>query len=212
MVGRIKQMAASADNSKVSLLVGSYTHPLGHVPQPSGKGVITTKLWVEDGGVKAEEVEDSVVDLFNPACLLMHPSGESFYAASECSDEATAAVSHVVVQGKNKGVTGRELVRGTAPCALALSSTRRWLLAANYGTGSITVSSVDSTTGEFTGARTRVVPLVGKTGPRKDRQERSHAHFVLCEGNRVVVSDLGCDLLHVFALDEESGELNAREE
>ena len=197
---------AATTRGKSSLLIGSYTQPLGHVPRPKGKGV-TRHVIEEDAFGEAGECLGC---LSNPASLLVHPSKTSFYAASETSDEATASISRVEVDTFK--VRETQLARGSAPCSLALSAGCRWLLCANYGTGSVTVLPVDPVSGAFTGSLARVVALVGDPGPRKDRQEQAHAHFVLCEGQRVLVSDLGCDCLHVYSLNEENGDLDRLEE
>jgi 6-phosphogluconolactonase len=92
---------------------------------------------------------------------------------------------------------------GTLPCHLALHPAG-YLLAANYGSGSVSVHPVDSA-GSL-GERTDLVQHNG-SGPDSDRQAGPHAHEVRLDGDRVVVIDLGMDQLVGYRLDTSTGRL-----
>jgi 6-phosphogluconolactonase len=98
--------------------------------------------------------------------------------------------------------------RGGLGCHLTLDATGRWLLVANYGTGSAGVMAVlpDGSLGEMTAH----VQHVGSSGVIADRQEGPHAHSTtLSPDNRfAIIADLGLDQLIVYRFDRVHGKRN----
>lgn len=86
----------------------------------------------------------------------------------------------------------------------------RYLLAANYGSGSVSVHPVGAD-GRL-GARTDLVVLDGR-GPDPRRQQGSHAHQVVHDPDtgRIGVVDLGGDVVCGYRLDPGTGTLAATE-
>ena len=101
---------------------------------------------------------------------------------------------------------GREPSGGAEPCYLAIDPSGRFVVAANYGGGSIVVYRIaaDGSLGE----RTALVQHTG-TGPNASRQEQAHVHQTRFDasGRWLLVCDLGTDRVHVYALDPEAGDL-----
>jgi len=151
-------------------------------------------------------------NLINPATLLSHPTySYGFYAGSETG--SNSQLYHIIpsVNPSDSPKITTINVGGSSPCNLALSPNLKWLVVANYLHGSVSVIRVNTTSGVPDANPTTVYQLEGKIGPRTDRQEHPHAHFVLVEASgetdlaRITVADLGCDLLHVLRLNENDG-------
>jgi 6-phosphogluconolactonase len=88
--------------------------------------------------------------------------------------------------------------KGSNPVDSALDPTERFLVVANYGTGSVAVLPV-GTNGEL-GTPTQVFTLEGRPGPHPKEQSSSHPHAVIFDpsGNFVIVPDKGFDKTFIF--------------
>src|SRR6267378_4252112 len=82
---------------------------------------------------------------------------------------------------------------GEDPCYLSFDKTGKYVLVANYSSGTIAVFPIlaDGRLGEHTA----MVKDAGATGPNKERQEAPHAHWIeTSPDNRfALVADLGLD-------------------
>ena len=83
----------------------------------------------------------------SPSLLASHPNGRWLYAASEAGQGGPDNFGGVwALRYTRDPVTFEPInsqdARGTAPCHLALDHTARWLVFANYGTGSAGVMPV----------------------------------------------------------------------
>jgi 6-phosphogluconolactonase len=137
--------------------------------------------------------------------VLIHPTKKYLYAVDQVSKggKPTGMVRAYTIEkgtGKLKEISARES-GGEGPCYLATDAAGRWMLTANYGSGSVEVLPVeeDGSLGEPTDR----VQFEGK-GPNPKRQAGPHAHCFDFDpsGKFVVACDLGTDLVHVFRLDE----------
>ncbi|MEP6649131.1 MAG: beta-propeller fold lactonase family protein [Lapillicoccus sp.] len=152
----------------------------------------------------------AVVDLgpegFGPAVEVAPAEGPSFVIASADGRFVYAALEADVGQVGAWAVTeqgpwpalGRQPTGGAAPCHVALSPDGRWLVTANYTSGSVCVHPVgnDGSLGE----RTDLVEHSGAPGPRADRQDGPHAHQVVFVGEGLLVCDLGLDAVMGYRL------------
>ena len=99
---------------------------------------------------------------------------------------------------------------GNDPCYCQLDGTGKWLLAANYSTGSVCVVPVlpDGSLGNATDSKQHhshsSIP-----NELKDRQEGPHAHCIIPHPSNqwVVVCDLGLSTVFVYAFDDNRGSL-----
>jgi 6-phosphogluconolactonase len=152
----------------------------------------------------------------SPSYLATHPNHPWLYAASEAGQggpdnfggvwalrfEAGEQVTFEPVNSQD--------ARGTAPCHLTLDASGRWLIFANYGTGSAGVMPVraDGSLGEM-------ADFVQHEGSskNKDRQGEPHAHSATMtpDNNFVIICDLGIDKLMTYALNPETGRLRLHE-
>jgi 6-phosphogluconolactonase len=146
-----------------------------------------------------------VAALRNPTFLALSPRGPWLYSVCEERAGAVAAVALSPASGDSRAVNQQSTL-GLGPCHLAVAPSGRWLVAANYHSGSVVVLPLlaDGTVGPASD----LVQHSGQ-GLRPDRQEGPHAHSVTFDpsGRFVIAADLGLDRLLVYALDDERGKL-----
>ena len=87
---------------------------------------------------------------------------------------------------------------GDHACHLALTGTGNQLLAANYGSGSVSSFEIDGD--GALGSPIDVLSFTG-SGPDEDRQDGPHPHQVLPVDDEVLVCDLGTDRIHRLRVD-----------
>jgi 6-phosphogluconolactonase (cycloisomerase 2 family) len=140
----------------------------------------------------------------SPSFLAQHPARPVLYAVNELDAGTVSAFS-----AADDGTLTELAVRPTGgrhPCHLAVSADHRYLLVANYGSGSVSVHPLDSD-----GAPREHSDLLDLTGsgPVADRQAGPHAHMVAPDpnGREVLICDLGADRVWRSRLDPLSGRL-----
>ena len=149
-----------------------------------------------------------------PSFLTVHPNGRFLYAVSELgnngqTDGGVYAFSIDKSTGKlnfiNKQASG-----GGGACHLVVDKSGKFLLVANYGTGSIADFPLNDD-GSL-GASAARVQFEG-SGPDQKRQKGPHAHaVVLSPDNRFLfVPDLGADKIRIFKFDPSNGHLTPNE-
>jgi 6-phosphogluconolactonase len=123
--------------------------------------------------------------------------GRFVYAALEGDDGRVGAWA--VTVDVPWTALGEQPTGGAAPCHVALSPDGRWLVTANYGSGSVSVHPVleDGSLG----ARTDLVEHAGTPGPQRDRQDGPHAHQVVFVEGGLLVCDLGLDAVIGYHLE-----------
>ena len=177
------------------LVLGGYTSGAG-----GGIGVVR----LEDGRFGTPVV---VAEATNPSFLVVSPDGQFVYAVLEGDEGAVGAW----VVGDDDvapwGALGERSTGGSAPCHLALSPCGRFVVAANYGSGSVSVHPVGSD-GSL-GDRTDLAVHAGPLGPVADRQDRPHAHQVVFGPlGQLFSCDLGLDAVIAYELDGGTGRLS----
>ena len=147
----------------------------------------------------------------SPSFLATDFTHRYLYAVNEIADyqgKQTGSVSAFSINRKTGKLTLLNIVdsAGTAPTHLVVDKTGKFLLVANYGTGSVAVFPilVDGRLGNASS----VLPHTGHS-INPQRQEGPHAHSVyLSPDNRFAVSaDLGTDQVYVYRFDSSTGKL-----
>ncbi|MEU7212629.1 lactonase family protein [Streptomyces sp. NPDC044989] len=94
---------------------------------------------------------------------------------------------------------------GTNPVHLTLAPDNRYLLVANYATG--TLSTLPRAPDGRLRPATQVVQLTGTPGPDRSQQTGPHPHHIpfAPDGHHVHVPDKGTDRIHQFAYDAATG-------
>ncbi|WP_432099210.1 lactonase family protein [Streptomyces sp. WAC 04229] len=174
------------------LYIGTYTSAEG-----GGKGVGLAEYDPRTGRITGRGVLTGVGD---PSYLAAHPDGRTLYAVSEREEGAVTAV-----RLSDRKVLGSRSTSGAAPCHLSVHPGGRWLLSANYGSGSVAVHPIDAS--GALGERTDLV--THSTPPPGPGQQGPHAHQVVTapDGGHVLAVDLGTDTVYTYRLDEASGRL-----
>ncbi|MFB7653106.1 MULTISPECIES: lactonase family protein [unclassified Streptomyces] len=174
------------------LYIGTYTSAEG-----GGKGVGLAEYDPRTGRITGRGVLTGVGD---PSYLAAHPEGRTLYAVSEREEGAVTAV-----RLSDRKVLGSRSTGGAAPCHLSVHPGGRWLLSANYGSGSVAVHPIDASgaLGERTDLVTHSAP------PPGPGQQGPHAHQIVTapDGGHVLAVDLGTDTVYTYRLDEASGTL-----
>ncbi|TWP48204.1 lactonase family protein [Lentzea tibetensis] len=133
----------------------------------------------------------------NPSWVEESRDGRFLYAVNETSDGAVTAINAATGKVINKQPTG-----GADPCHLAIDPSGKFLVTADYSSGSVTVLPIRPDGG--LGARTHLVKHKG-SGPDPDRQKTPHAHQVVFDpqGKFIAAVDLGADAVFTYTLSPE---------
>jgi 6-phosphogluconolactonase (cycloisomerase 2 family) len=154
------------------------------------------------GSGKLDLDEQTPLPLRSPTYLIGHPAGPWVYEVSETSP----AQVHGIGVGDDGELTllGSLATGGDGACHLCLTRDGRFLIVANYSSGSVATFAVreDGTLSE----RVDLVEFSG-SGPDPERQEGSHAHQAVVDGDQLLVCDLGADVVRRITIEPEDGVL-----
>jgi 6-phosphogluconolactonase len=181
--------------------IGTYTD------NSKSKGIYTG-LFDEETGTLSELTV--AVETPNPSFVVLHPNPKYLYAVNETHDgpEKSGLVTAYTINPTTGALTelNHQLSRGADPCHLAVDATGRFLVVANYSSGTFAEFPI-GTDGRL-GEAMAVLTHAG-AGPNKDRQEGPHAHDVVFDrdNRHLVAVDLGLDQVFVYAFDAASGTL-----
>ena len=171
-------------------------------------GIYMLRMDAETGALRVDGVAAKTP---SPSYLALHGNGRYLYAVNEVAEfmgQPSGGVSAFRVDPATGRLTpiNQQASQGKAPCYVTLDSTNRWVLVANYVSGSVSTLPVRRD-GGLEVARS-VIEHQGH-GPNTARQEGPHAHCILAApGNRhVLVVDLGTDAVVSYELDGTTGKL-----
>ncbi|MGA5285977.1 lactonase family protein [Streptomyces pseudogriseolus] len=174
------------------LYLGTYTSVDG-----GGEGIGLATYDPVTGRITGAGVVGGVGD---PSFLAVHPDGRTLYAVNEREDGAVTAV-----RLSDRTVLGSSATGGSSPCHLSVHPGGRFLLSADYGSGSVAVHRIETSgaLGERTAMVTHSSPAPGPG------QQGPHAHqFVTApDGGHVLAVDLGTDTVYTYRLDQRAGTL-----
>ncbi len=148
----------------------------------------------------------------NPSFLAVHPNHRFLYAVNETANykgQKSGAVSAFAIDRATGKLTLLNEVasKGADPCYITVDKTGKYVLVANYTSGSVAVFPVleDGRLGEATA----FLQHSGR-GADPERQEGPHAHSIdLSPDNRfAIVDDLGLDETLVYRFDQSKGTLS----
>jgi len=181
--------------------VGTYTGP-------TSRGIYAYRF---DAGTGQWTFLGLVAETANPSFLTVAPSRRFLYAVNEVSDyqgRKSGSVSAFAIDRNSGKLTFLNEVssRGAGPCHISVDKTGRYVLVANYDSGSVAVFPVrkDGRLGDASA-------FVQHTGHGVDpkRQDGPHAHDIdLSRDNRfAIAADLGLDELLVYHFNAANGTL-----
>ena len=140
--------------------VGGATHSAG-VDRPDGIHVFHMDL--ESGAMDEVQAVESGP---NPTFLTLSPDRRVMFAVNETVDGAASAF-HVDPATGRLAFVNRVMVGADSPCYLSIDPSGRWVLIANYSSGSISVLPVES--GGRLGERLQVVTHDGSSSDLRRR-------------------------------------------
>jgi 6-phosphogluconolactonase len=149
----------------------------------------------------------------NPFVIVPAPDGSHLFAGTNRDAKTEDAVASFAVDQTtgHLRLLNSAPSRGVSTCHLAVDSSAKMLVAANYRSGNVAAFSLksDGTIGELTA-------LVRHEGSsvNRERQEGPHPHaIVFSPDNRfALVPDLGIDRIMVYRVDPANAQLRANDE
>lgn len=203
--------------SEFYIYVGTYTEDIlfgtGEVLEGKGEGIYVFRMDPTSGEIESHHTMEGIR---NPSYLTLSPSNEFLYAVNELKKfrgEKTGTVSAYNVDPGEKefNFLNKRPTRGTDPCHVSMDKTGKYVLAANYGTGSISVFPTKED-----GSLGKASEFIQHEGSsiNQERQEGPHAHSIFLdkENRYAYVPDLGLDELRVYKFKSEKGEFETCED
>jgi 6-phosphogluconolactonase len=190
-------LSAAAQPADVLVYVGTYTNR-------GSEGVYVYRLDPATGGLKPVGKSPG---LSNPSFVAIDPKGRCVYAVRESGGPAGAIVALSRNAATNElTILNEQPSGGQGPCYVTVDREGRFVLAANYGSGSVALLPV-AEDGHLLPAGS-VIQHEGSSVNRS-RQKGPHAHsIVLDPANRFAFApDLGIDKIMIYRLDREQGKL-----
>jgi 6-phosphogluconolactonase len=136
----------------------------------------------------------SVIASTNPSYLSISPNGKYLYSVNEIDGNQPGEVTAYMFDKTNGKLTflNKQLSGGISPCYVSESKNSKWLMVANYTSGSIAALpvNVDGSVGSLA----EVIQHEGK-GTDTSRQEKPHAHSAIFSPDEhyLLCADLGID-------------------
>ena len=164
-----------------------------------------------DSASGALELASKATGIENPSFLAIAPGKRSLYAVAEVggsSGRPGGAVSAYSIAPGSGQLTylNQQPTLGDGPCHLSVDHTGKYVLVANYGSGSLCVLPIESD-----GRLGESTDFVQHEGSSVDpqRQEGPHAHSITIDAaNRFAFApDLGIDKVMIYRLDLTRGKL-----
>ncbi|MEU0882728.1 lactonase family protein [Lentzea sp. NPDC005914] len=176
---------AGAAPATKRVFFGAYTTWSG-----GAKGIGIGTYDTANGQLKTTGVITGVV---NPSFVIESRDGRFLYAVNENTKGEVTAINAATLKVINKVATG-----GADPCHLTLDPSGKFLITADYSSGSLSVFPVKAD-GSL-GPRTQKVQHKG-SGPDPERQEGPHAHHIVFDpvGKYAAAVDLGADSVFVYS-------------
>jgi 6-phosphogluconolactonase len=191
-----------AANHKYLVFVGTYT------TKTESKGIYAYEFDSDTGKLTPKGVAAETPD---PSWVAVHPSDKFLYAANEAGKKSMVSAFSVDAKSGKLTLLNQMPSLGEDPCYLSFDKTGKYVLVANYSSGTVAVFPIlaDGRLGEHTA----MAKDQGATGPDKERQEGPHAHWIeTSPDNRfALVADLGLDEALVYKFDAASGKLTPNE-
>ena len=201
-------MPAQARATDKGRAANDYLVYVGTYTGPRSEGIYAYRFEESTGKLVPLGLAASTV---NPSFLAVDPSRRYLYAVNEIGNykgEKNGGVSAFTIDHETGKLTFLDEVvsRGAGPCHVSLDKTGRYVMVANYSSGSVAVFPVleDGRLGDATAFDQRHGSSVNH-----EQQEGPHAHSIgVTPDNRFVLSaDLGLDELLVYRFDASHGTL-----
>ena len=188
----ISIVGLAQSQKSLSFYVGTFT-------SEGGGGIQYCNLNAETGEIQLVETFKGVD---NPAFLTISANNKYLYSVAESNDGYILAYE-ILANGALKFIN-KQFSNGAGPCFVNVSADGKWVAAANYGGGTISLYPVG-----FNGALLPANSVIVNQGSGADkvRQSAPRAHSARFSpfSNAVFSADLGTDQLDIFSI--ENGKL-----
>jgi len=214
--GAVGLLAAAATGGCATMAASATSDPAAAVPKLAYVGCYTTKERDGHGeGINVYQIDAGtgnwthlqMLPEVNPSFLTFDRQKRMLYSAHGDGGEATAY--RVDAPSGRLAVANKQPTNGKNGVSLAVDATNRFLVLANYSSGTVSVLPI-STDGSLA-PLSDLYALPGKPGPHKAEQASSHPHDVVFDPRLrfIVVPDKGLDTDFTFRLDTVAGKLAA---
>ena len=185
-----------------TLYIGTYTEKLPFV-DGHAKGIYVYNLNLETGELT---YLSNTTGPRNPSYLAIDPQKRFIYADQETEVDDNPRVHAFAIEDNALRKLNDQEAHGGLPCHIVVDQTGKWVLSANYETGSVDVYPIqeDGSIGESV----TVIQHEG-SGSNHERQLGPHAHAVVLNktNDLLFVPDLGLDQVLVYKFDSNTGTL-----
>lgn len=201
MTSYIPVAANAATAGRYIVYVGAYT-------DHGGKGIYAYHFDPATGGLEAMGLQ---AEAANPSWVTVSSNQKYLYAVSEIGDYQGKKSGGVLAYQLDKSSAKLSLLNevasmGAGPCHLSIDKTGKFVMVANYDSGSVAVFPIHSDGG--LGEASAFVQHSG-SGTDPKRQEGPHAHFIETspDNSYALAADLGLDEVLVSHFDAQKGAL-----
>jgi 6-phosphogluconolactonase len=183
------------------LYVGTYT-------RGKSEGIYIYRMNLTSGELKPVSIAKEIA---NPSYLAIDGSRKHLYSVNEVSEFSgirTGAVTAFAIDQRTGELRklNQQPSQGTSPCYITVDPSRKFVLVANYSSGSLAVLPIKSD-----GSLGESADVVQHQGSGKDprRQEGPHAHCIVLDraGKYAFAADLGIDKVMIYRFDAKTGKL-----
>lgn len=175
------------------------------------KGIYVSRFNPATGALSEPQL---AAEIINPSFLTIAPNHRFLYAITEDPlslgppRDHSSYVSAFAIDsatGKLRFINSVP-ASGTSTCFVSMDKTGKFVLMANFGSGSVSVVRVrdDGSLGELTG----FIQNVGRSvDPSIQSEPHPHSIVVSPDNRYAIVSDLGLDKVQIFRFDADTGRL-----
>jgi 6-phosphogluconolactonase len=200
-------LGAALLSAAPAFAAGKYIGYVGTYTDTAAKGIYALK-W--DAAAKKFISLGLQAEVANPSFVAVSPSHKFLYAITEraARRDSTGSVSSYAIEPSTGALKLINSVpaHGNTSAHLVVDATGKWLLVANYGSGSVAAFALnaDGSIGEMSDFKQHSGASVNP-----HRQMGPHPHeAVMSPDNRfLLIPDLGLDKVFVYALDGATGKL-----
>jgi 6-phosphogluconolactonase len=177
----------------------------------SSQGIYVSRFRPATGEVTEPQL---AVKTVNPSFLAVHPNHQFLYAVNEDPlsvgpyvDKASNVSAFAIDPGTGKlRLLNTVLANGTSTCYISIDKSGKYVMVANFGSGSVTVFPIQAD-GSL-GPKSSFDQHTGHSvEPRYQAGPHAHSIDVSLDNRFAVSSDLGLDKLLVYRFDAKTGVL-----
>ncbi len=186
-----------------------YTRRGTPVGQSQSKGIYVSRFQAATGEVSDPQL---AAEIRNPSFLAAHPNHQYLYSVSEdplsvgpYNDKGSFISAYAIDRASGKlSLLNTVPSGGTSTCYLSLDPSGKYLLAASFGSGTVTVLHVKED-GSL-GAQAALIQHTGHSvDPHYQAGPHAHSFDISPDGRFAVAADLGTDELMIYRFEPATG-------